>query len=65
MFINSIEPTLSTVTIFYPTLYISSSIDTLVSINQTILSGNQNLEKNNKVIIKTEELPTVNLVETK
>jgi hypothetical protein len=61
MYIKNINITQENITIYYPTLYISSSSNNSINIRQITLSGNQNLEKNNTIELITEPKFILNL----
>ena len=59
MIVQNVTVGQQTVTIFYPTLFVSSSSDKTVNINQITLTGQQNLEYNNIVTLTTENITIV------
>ena len=61
MYIKDVELTQENLIVYYPTLYISNS-DTIVNINQIIITGSQNLQTNNKVTLFTEKNPVLSLI---
>jgi hypothetical protein len=62
MYIKNINITQENITIYYPTLYVSSSSNNSINIRQITLSGNQNLEKNNTIELITEPKFILNLI---
>lgn len=62
MYISDINLTKENLIIYYPSLYISDYTTKIVNINQTILTGFQNLEKNNSITIVQENNIIINLI---